>query len=231
MKRPARVPSQLSQSLNQRVHAYALAASAAGVGALALTQPAQAKIVYTPAHIVIGNGGVHYFQLDINHDGVTDMSFFTMLNGCTSGCFAELYAQFPVGNQVRGQKAELGVYYVSALRSGMKIGDAGMHTCRRSSWCAMANSGTGLYGPFGKWLNVKDRYVGLKFDIKGKLHFGWARLNVVVKPTRVRAVLTGYAYETIANKPIIAGQTHGRDEATLGRLAQGASGVSNGGKP
>ena len=50
MKRPARVPAQLSQSLNQRVHAYALAASAAGVGVLALAQPAEAKIVYTPAH-------------------------------------------------------------------------------------------------------------------------------------------------------------------------------------
>jgi len=39
------------------------------------------------------------------------------------------------------------------------------------------------------------------------------------------AILTGYAYETIPNKLIIAGQTHGRDEATLGRLAQGVSGV------
>jgi len=110
MKRPATKPSQLSEPLHKLLSAYALAASAAGVGALALTQPAQAKIVYTPAHIVIGNGGVHYFQLDINHDGVTDMSFFTMLNGCTSGCFAELYAQFPVGNQVRAQKAGLGVF-------------------------------------------------------------------------------------------------------------------------
>jgi len=44
-------------------------------------------------------------------------------------------------------------------------------------------------------------------------------------PFRITGLVTGYAYETIANKPIIAGQTHGKDEATLGRLAQGASGV------
>jgi hypothetical protein len=222
---PPRKTVNLRESLHRRLSMYTLAASAAGVGVAGLAQPAQAKIVYTPAHIVIGNGGVHYFQLDINHDGVTDMSFFTILNGCTSGCFAELYAKFPGGNLVRGQKAELGVYYVSALRSGMKIGDAGMHTCRRSSSCAMAVSGTGFYGPFGRWLNVKNRYVGLKFDIKGKFHFGWARLNVAVKPTRVRAVLTGYAYETVANKPIIAGKTHGPNvivkHATLGELALG----------
>ena len=219
------VPVNMSLSLQQRLNMYAISAASAGVGVLAFTQPAEAKIVYTPTHVVIGNGGVRYFQLDINHDGITDMSFVTMLNGCTSGCLAELYAQFPSGNRVRAQKAELGVYYVSAVRQGVKIRDAGMHDCRRSYWCAMADSGTGLYGPFGKWRNVKNRYVGLKFVIKGKLHFGWVRLNVTVKPTQVKAILTGYAYETIPNKAIIAGKTRGPDvivkHGTLGELALG----------
>jgi hypothetical protein len=47
----------------------------------------------------------------------------------------------------------------------------------------------------------------------------------------IEATLTGYAYETIPNKPIIAGKTKGPDvitlePATLGHLAQGASGIS-----
>ncbi len=46
MQRP-RIPSKLSDSLHQRLNSYALAASAAGVGLLALVQPAQAKIIYT----------------------------------------------------------------------------------------------------------------------------------------------------------------------------------------
>ena len=46
------------------------------------------------------------------------------------------------------------------------------------------------------------------------------------KTGAITAILTGYAYETTPNKKSIAGQTHGGDEATLGRLAQGASGVS-----
>ncbi len=57
----------------------------------------------------------------------------------------------------------------------------------------------------GPWLNVKNRYLGLKFIIKGKDHFGWARLTT----TGRIALLTGYAYETIPNKPIIAGKTKG----------------------
>jgi hypothetical protein len=44
-------------------------------------------------------------------------------------------------------------------------------------------------------------------------------------------VITGYAFETIPNKPIIAGKTRGKDDATLGQLAQGASGFSNRGNP
>ncbi len=79
----------------------------------------------------------------------------------------------------------------------------------------------------GPWLNVSHRYLGLKFIIKGKVHYGWARLNVQSGV----ATLTGYSYETIPNKPIIAGKPKGPDvitlePASLGHLARGASGLS-----
>jgi hypothetical protein len=53
VKRRARVPSQLPESLHKQVNAYALAASAAGVGVLALAQPAEARIIYAE-HIKAG---------------------------------------------------------------------------------------------------------------------------------------------------------------------------------
>jgi hypothetical protein len=84
---------------------------------------------------------------------------------------------------------------------------------------------------YGPWENggkgVKNRYLGLRFQIKGKTHYGWARLNFASPQL---AKLTGYAYETIPNKTIIAGQTKGPNVATpqpetapgsLGRLALG----------
>jgi len=73
-------------------------------------------------------------------------------------------------------------------------------------------------------------------NILGQVHYGWARLSVT--PTEneraeITAVLTGYAYETIPNKPIVTGKTKGPDvttlppakleSATLGQLARGAS--------
>jgi hypothetical protein len=75
MNRPSgpRKTANLSQSTNHQLHMYALADSAAGVGMLAFVQPAEAKIVYTPANISI-NPHVPY-KLDLNHDGTADFTF------------------------------------------------------------------------------------------------------------------------------------------------------------
>jgi hypothetical protein len=59
--------------------------------------------------------------------------------------------------------------------------------------------------------------------------FGWARFKVTTQRGHVpfiKATLTGYAYETIPNKPIAAGKTTGPDAntvepTTLGKLALG----------
>jgi hypothetical protein len=63
MRRPAK---KLSFRLENHVNSYALAASAAGVGIMALTRPAEAKIVYTPAHVVIRAN--QNYGLDLAHN-------------------------------------------------------------------------------------------------------------------------------------------------------------------
>src|SRR5580698_6440807 len=66
-----RKTANLSESIHHQLSMYALAASAAGVGALCFAKPAEARIVYTPAHVAIKpNGGL--FQIDLNHDGTPD---------------------------------------------------------------------------------------------------------------------------------------------------------------
>jgi hypothetical protein len=90
----------------------------------------------------------------------------------------------------------------------------------------------------GYWANVRNRYLGLKFQIAGQTHYGWARLSVQRKEFHLTAVLTGFAYETVPNKEIKAGQTGGADDSSgsslpnsdasqsssLGALALGARG-------
>lgn len=53
------------------------------------------------------------------------------------------------------------------------------------------------------WKNKVDKYLGLRFIIKGKTHFGWARMDVS-SPTQW--IIKDYAYNATPNLPILAGQ-------------------------
>jgi hypothetical protein len=235
--RPTRTPANLSESVRQQLNMYAVAASAAGVGMLALSQPAEAKIIYTPAHVVIPPGLAIGF--DVTHDGFDDFQInnFYRVNNRYHTVALDAWGNFK-GDAVAGVVNYVSsTSYAYALLRGAKIGPS----IQFSGINMLATSYYG--GVFGKWDNVRDRYLGLQLQIKGKIHYGWARLNVSFVMPRISAVLTGYAYETIPNKPIIAGRTKGPDDttveessaalgvptpepATLGALAMGAPGLS-----
>ena len=70
MNSSLRNASSLSNSFHQQLNGYALAAGAAGVALLALAQPSEARIVYTPAHKKLPLN--KDFFLDLNHDRTTD---------------------------------------------------------------------------------------------------------------------------------------------------------------
>jgi hypothetical protein len=74
MKRYRRPPEVVSESFQRRLDLYALAASTAGVSLLALVQPVEAEIVYTPTNQKIGVNTP--FNLDLNHDGITDFQLW-----------------------------------------------------------------------------------------------------------------------------------------------------------
>jgi len=225
--KPARVTSNLSGSLHQRLNAYALAAGAAGVSVLALAQPVEAKIVYTKADVVIGPNGVQRYNLDLNHDGIADftLQFGTFRNHTDSSAYLDESA--PAGNGVMGSKPRA-IVSAAALYRGAKIARGQAFYPGKEQMVRVACAGTIIHRTCitsGNWVNVANRYLGLKFKLKGKTHYGWARLSVQESVSDINATLTGYAYETIPNKPIIAGKTHGNDEATLGHLATGASAI------
>ncbi len=235
MKRTLRNASTLSESLQRHLNTYALAASAAGVGALALALPAEAKIVYTKANFKIV---AHDQQgLTLNNEGNAD---FLITCDTFSGNGRESSYLYTKGINAKGNNVvvqfrgsdNLGA---AALKAGKTIGPHDPF----SSFARMAAvSPFGTY-IFGLWANhgkgIKNRYLGFEFKISGQTRYGWARLSVKVIPRNLTAYLTGYAYETIPNKPIIAGKTTGPDVITLepgslGALAAGASRLHKAGK-
>lgn len=219
----------LSVSCQKQLNSYALAAAAAGVSLLAQAQQSEAKIIYTPADHVIRDQSS--YRLDFNGDKRTDL---TILNKFSQHCTSDgscrsselLAAKMAGSNEVVYDH-----FGAVAIKRGALIGPKGAFQ-RSSEQMALLHGGSYSSQISGSWINVKNRYLGVKFYIEGKVHYGWARLSVDVQlPFAISATLTGYAYETIPNRPIIAGKTKGPDviivqPTSLGHLAAGASAIS-----
>jgi len=129
---------------------------------------------------------------------------------------------------------DVGPYLAAADVAGQVIGpqSARAHFANAGTmaFCFSAGNGSSsFHSSGGLWFGATNRYLGVKFSIDGETHYGWARFNAGAG----YAQLTGYAYETVPNKPIPAGvfETPTSDEGTnaaeggasLGKLARGAA--------
>jgi hypothetical protein len=213
--------------------AYIAAAAAAGVGALALAQSAEAKVVYTPAHVNVTNS----VTIDLNNDGIADFAF----EFWAPYFHSEFLDVTPLvnGNAVRGvgnSSAACGFLGVPVgPGEAFKANSVSGHGVRMAAFVEFSTAFS--YGP---WADVTNRYLGFKFLINGQIHYGWARMSVSKYLQSV--LLTGYAYETTPNTNIIEGHTSGPEKAdavapanlltpssqpaSLGILARGADGLS-----
>ena len=198
-----------SDSVQQHLNMYALAAGATGVGMLTLPT-AEAKIVYTPTNVRIAGT----YNLDLNGDGRTDFTI-TLKRGAKSGCsqYAALNeTALPHNGAEADQNGALALYQGSRIGVADTFGQGKelmaafvVHKTIRPPFCTSRR--------FGNWQQANDRYLGFKFKIHDRFHYGWARLTVHILHAGnfhfLNAMITGYAYETIAGKAIIAGKTHG----------------------
>lgn len=220
MRKPASAnPGKLSESLYKRLNAYAATAGAACAGMLGAAQPAPARVVYTPAHVAFRPGTG--YSLDVDHNGTTDFFFsdfvtfyggdallvnaFSMCIPSNSNCHTFDFNYVVAGGGFR--------YTAAALQFGSKIGSSRLFGRQFSSYVEfMAYAGpNSRYPRYGNFVNLKNRYLGLKFYSNGEVHYGWARFTVHVNPNNyeISALLSGYAYESTPNAPIHAGQTSG----------------------
>lgn len=211
--------SSLGPTADHRLRLYELAAAAASVSALALAQPAEAEIIITNKTIPIH--ARTYFNLDLNGDGIADFQFYLRTSSYHSVRENYLY----IFNQTVGGAA-IGQGAVSALIRGAKIGPRGpfspyVHTIENSFLCTtkLCAGGTQTGYTFnqqlyGKWSGGHpNRFIGVKFQIKGQTHYGWIRLTVTIAHKgnghgpigSFSATITEYGYESVANKSCGAG--------------------------
>jgi hypothetical protein len=220
----------LPESFMHKLNLYAAGATAAGVSVLVPARPVEAKIVYSAVHIVVQE--YQSVPLDLNQDGTTDLSI--KVNVFSNSQFAQdVVGAFPAARNGIEGTAHIN-FYAAALSKGAVVGRK-QNFGGETRGAMMASVEESVYGSFqygGNWANVKRRYLGVKFKIKGKTHYGWVRANVWVtgQGPGAGAIVTGYAYETVPNQPIVAGETKGPDvilrpadtkRSTLGYLALG----------
>jgi hypothetical protein len=218
---PAQRDSSDSNVLHRQTRLYSLAAAAAGVSLLALTQPAQGEVVVTRKTIAISPFDIAA-GIDLNHDGITDFRFYN-------------YSDFGSASLRVVGGSVVGTFYASALARRANVGPSAHFSSAQNPFVRIERGGLGDGGMFvGNWGgNPKNRYVGVRFLINGQTHYGWVRLTVNTSlETGITATITGYAYETVANKKITVGTAAASASAenaiaepngpSLGMLARGA---------
>lgn len=224
---------QIKPSLERKLLAYAAAGGAAYAAAIVGAIPAQAEVVYTQAHIVmtLNSSGM----LDINGDGINDFvyqeqSVFQCGRSCQTTYFfnwVDFQAAQAGNGVVEGPKVINWVCFAH-LQAKKTVGD-GRQFISTGSASFQDDECLG-------WKPPARGYVGLRFTIDGDTHYGWLRLIVTPSSTQKAetVTITGYAYETEPNTPIVIDQRPGDDvissgpsePASLGVLAAGASGLN-----
>jgi hypothetical protein len=230
--RPASVSGANTKNFEKRLAAYA-AAGIAGASLLAAVPEAQAKVIYTPTHVIMNPGST--YDLDVNHDGTPE---FVFSNWESSFGFLQNFGLKPnshlsgiVNEGVCVDADGLALAAPAALASGVEIGRQRKFlpygACMRSDFYSDVQ---------GHWQHVTNRYLGLAMLINQEIHYGWARISTSGNQ-HFQAVITGYAYESEAYKSIVTGDRGQGAQApepvdpaseieagpTLGELALGAA--------
>jgi len=221
-------------SANRRFVAAAI--SAITLGSVSLAPPLFAEIIYTPANKSIGKyNAISSLPIDLNNDGIADLSISAYNFASFSSGFHERASLGAIGlrsNQILVERTYLAVPAVMGQVIGFPASAVGFR--QDALMAASRHSSDGLSSfntTEGLWLRAKNRYLGVKFIINGETHYGWARFNAGAG----YAQLTGYAYETIPDKPIPTGVSEtappesganspeGANTGSLGELALGAA--------
>jgi hypothetical protein len=243
--------AELGRDLERRLRSYAaaakgitknwdkvaLAASAVGVtgfGMLA-SLPLEAEVVYTPAdiHVFRSRTGISFASVDLNNDGQADFQFMALWGANFSSGADTVYSFLRVyGNTPSNQALSTSRGLKAALPGGAQIGPA--EQFGPNGLLASCDVFGGKPFNSGNWVNVTNRYLGVKFQISGETHYGWIRMTERCND----ATITGYAYETVPNRPLFAGSAAATrleplfptpsapQPASLGSLALGAPGLA-----
>jgi hypothetical protein len=229
------VSSARTKQFDQLLLAYALA----GAGVIMLTPTAGAEIVYTPADVILTRG---LLQIDLDHDGTSDLRIINREHQSFSSAYVD--GVLAVHGNAAGVAivAQEGYFRAYALPLGFPIGpdspkpfvDAETRILlMANAFCYPLAGASAPKAPQdcnsdGFWKKATQRFLGLRFELNGETHYGWARFSTTFRYQPlplIKAHLTGYAYETEPNKTILAGDTGLEADAGMGGVNAGEASI------
>lgn len=199
----ARAQSSDGQTFEKRLWAYVAGAGAAAAGLLALSPPSMAEVVVTQPHAFLANGGSSYVI------GISGTTEFTLANNSFSGYDVDSESLGVTGGSGAGVVGHGVSNQVAPLKFGAVIGSANQFAAGKQL-LALAWDFRDFTFVGGAFANTTNRFLGLKFELNGQVHYGWAGFSFVdahVFGLSVSALLTAWAYETEPDTPIYAGQS------------------------
>jgi hypothetical protein len=213
------------------------------VSVLALAQPAAGEVVVTKKtiHIPLATDNLRKpVKISMANNGIDDFSFqlytfssfrLLIVDGVSTGDDLRIGGGFDAYARALPRGANVGPSNPTSSFIGGALGELSITYTNdrvfRGSWGG----------------NPKNHYLGVRFQLNGQTHYGWIRLTVATNPKAhaalMSATITGYAYETVANKPIKAGtvaiataevqipqKIQRQTGPSLGMLAAGAEGLT-----
>jgi hypothetical protein len=172
-----RKTANLSDSVHPQLNMYAIAATAAGAGVLALTQPGEAKIVYTPIAVALPPNSNFDLNSFLSMAPLLTLKNTRFVTGYPS-CSCDLFAIGDVAHYSVTYSSR-NYIFANALASGARIGPR-LRFGQSRAGLANVFASAKNEGSRGQWRNVTKRYLGIRFQVNGQFHYGWARLNVSV---------------------------------------------------
>lgn len=206
--------SSKNRSVQQVAKRLAAYSAAAGLGAFACGETADAAISYTDVSDIVvdaANPTGGYFDMD--GDTVPDFRIRFQSGYAPAAIrFQGAYASADLTNTAKGS-----TYYVRSFESGDLIGPGASEANVPG---IVSSNATNFGNP------IDPQYAGIRLDIGGSTHFGWVRIKTeyVGGASTLTGTIFDWAYETTPDTAIAAGAIP--EPTSLALLAAGAGALA-----
>jgi hypothetical protein len=220
----------MKKQLQKKFNAYQQAGMAFIIMMMFSIVTVNAQIVYTDVNPDVavfcyfsGSCSGDY-SIDLNNDGINDFTLSPRKRqiGCSCGShgghggaagpWTDIDSAVIISTSSSWIADTAGGYALNSLIDSSLGWTNALHVLAKlASECQTCSSGGAnlvSLGTSGNWYNINGKYLALKTQVGTNYYYGWVKLGVSITQINQETItIMEYAYNSIPNQPILAGQT------------------------